>query len=150
MTLLPNGPTGFLHWTTQAFVALPVVTVQVTPAGIWATRGCLEYKSFARREVAPVTSQSTGGLTKLVCATLLLPLFPGTFAVTYMVSKHCVPSALAWHAIGLAPSALSWQYVIVTVPPTVTWGRVSPATCCAAGSSLARSSMLPDFWDDNF
>lgn len=38
-----------------------MVPVQVTPAGIWATRGCLECKSFARREVAPVTSQSTGG-----------------------------------------------------------------------------------------
>ncbi len=32
--LLPNGPTGFLHWTTQAFVAVPMVPEQVTPAGI--------------------------------------------------------------------------------------------------------------------
>jgi hypothetical protein len=34
MTLLPKGPMGFLHWTTQAFAALPMIPMQVTPAGI--------------------------------------------------------------------------------------------------------------------
>jgi hypothetical protein len=45
------------------------------------------------------------GPTKLVSATLLLPLFSRTFIVTCMVSKDYVPSTLTWHVIGPVLSA---------------------------------------------
>ena len=73
MMLLPNGPTGFIHWTTQAFDAVPMVPVQVTPAGICATRGCDNVSLVAAegclwQEILDTNEVGIGNISSTSCA----------------------------------------------------------------------------------